>query len=123
MGKEPNDINSNVLENFGPTYDNTYKNNSKALPFGNTQDTVYEQGYGAVLNITSRTGREGTTNNHTHVLPFNSDEPHTFVAKTKPMFIQAINTLTSTVRITKNDSSKADKYIQPYIVTEYLIKI
>ena len=123
LGKTPNSENSSVLENFGESYGTTYKGSSKALPFGSTQDTVYDQGYGAVQNITTVTGREGTTNNHTHVLPFNSDEPHTFVAKTRPVFIQAINTLTSTVRITKNDSSKADKYIQPYIVTEYLIKI
>lgn len=122
-GQSPNNVNSEVLQNYGPAYSNTYKGSSKALPFGTKQPQVYQQGFAAVENITSRTGREGTTNNHTHVLPFNSDEPHTFVAKTRPIFIQAINTLTSTVRITKNDSSKADKYIQPYIVTEYLIKI
>ena len=43
--------------------------------------------------------------------------------RTRAAFASADTGLTSKITITKNNEPKADKYIQPYIVTEYLIKV
>ena len=68
------------------------------------------------------TGLEGDSNNHRHILEIDTDEPHTYVLKTRAASARADSGLQSSITISKNDDPKADKYIQPYIVQEYLIK-
>ena len=46
---------------------------------------------------------------------------HTYVVNTNPAFIPAID-LKSTISISVNTENKADQFIQPYIVQEFLIK-
>ena len=57
---------------------------------------------------------------HKHFVPFNQD-PHTYNVVTKPTYIPAGN-ITSTVNIDVNAENKADGYIQPFLVQEFLIK-
>ena len=56
-------------------------------------------------------------------IDFDSEEPHTFQMRTRAAFARADSGLTSRITITKNNEPKADKYIQPFVVTEYLIKV
>ena len=87
-------------------------------------DTLYQEGYGAVTNLTTLTGRTGNTGEHRHRLDLDPDEhPHTYKMVTRAATARADSGLTSNLSFTTNTSPKADKYIQPYIITEYLIKI
>ena len=78
--------------------------------------------FGAVQNITSQLATFGNDARHRHSMPFNSDEPHTYTIITEPVNIQARATLESSINISVNESRSADEYIQPYIISEYLIK-
>ena len=93
------------------------------LPFTNYDDTNYQTGMAGVSNITTLTGETGYDGTHRHRLDFNSDEPHTYQLKTRAATAQPAGRLLSRITIDINTSKKADKYIQPYIITEYLIKI
>lgn len=86
-------------------------------------DDSYTTGYAAVSNITMLTGFKGDDAIHKHTLEFNADTPHTYVMKTRAGSASAASGLVSKITIQKNNEPKADKYIQPYIVTEYLIKV
>lgn len=86
-------------------------------------DDSYSTGYAAVSNYTMLTGFKGDDAIHKHTLNFSADEPHTYVMKTRAGTASASAGLVSKITIQKNNEPKADKYIQPYIVTEYLIKI
>ena len=74
-------------------------------------------------NITIQSGEIGNECIHRHRLAFDSDTPHTFEMKTRAATARADSGLVSQITIDRNTDAKADKYIQPYIVTEYLIKI
>jgi hypothetical protein len=76
-----------------------------------------------VSNITTLTGENGYDGTHRHRLDFDSDQPHTYTLKTRAATAQPAGRLVSRITIDINNSKKADKYIQPYIITEYLIKI
>ena len=112
----------------------TFDGNSDMQP-----DLVWSKrrdvGYNHVLKTTSL---GGTSDNDIHLVPnlgnakstysnyrmdFNSDEPHTYQLKTRAATAQPAGRLLSRITIDINTSKKADKYIQPYIITEYLIKI
>ena len=93
----------------------------KNLPFAPYDENVTISPT-AVQNITSDTGLTGDSNNHRHILEMDTDEPHTYVMRTRASSARADTGLQSSITISKNDEPKADKYIQPYIVQEYLIK-
>ena len=93
----------------------------KNLPFA-PFDEDFGQAPTSVQNKTMDTGLEGDSNNHRHILEIDTDEPHTYVLKTRAASARADSGLQSSITISKNDDPKADKYIQPYIVQEYLIK-
>ena len=92
------------------------------LPFS-PFDEKYTHGPAAVSNITIQSGEVGNECIHRHRLAFDSDTPHTFEMKTRAATARADSGLVSQITIDRNTDAKADKYIQPYIVTEYLIKI
>ena len=96
---------------------------NSALPFSSNDPDSYNQMASGVANITTVTGENGVENSHRHRMDFESDEPHTYQMKTRAAFARADSGLVSKITISKNNEPKADKYIQPYIVTEYLIKI
>ena len=60
---------------------------------------------------------------HRHRLDFDAEEEHSYQMRTRAAFAPSISGLTSKITITKNNEPKADKYKQPFIVTEYQIKI
>lgn len=93
------------------------------VPFSSSlyADNAREQ-YAAVSNYTTTLGSFGNEANHRHRIPFDAEEPHTYQVVTEPVDISANDGLVSTINITINESRKADEYIQPYIITEYLIK-
>ena len=92
------------------------------LPYSPLDD-AYQTGYGAVTNMHTLTGEWGNDGNHRHRLDFNADLPHTFVMNTRAANARADSGLVSKIALSTNNAPKADKYIQPYIVTEYFIKI
>ena len=57
---------------------------------------------------------------HKHFVPFNQDA-HTFQVITTPTYIPA-GEIESTITIDVNEENKADAYIQPFLVQEFLIK-
>ena len=66
----------------------------------------------------------GNEAEHRHRIDLDPDaHPHTFKMVTRAATARADSGLKSTVSFTTNTDPKADKYIQPYIITEYLIKI
>ncbi len=97
---------------------------NKNLPVGRGVDPAYPSGLTAVANMTTATGRTGNTGEHRHRIDLNpDDDPHTYKMVTRAATARADSGLVSKVSFTTNTSPKADKYIQPYIITEYLIKI
>ena len=72
----------------------------------------------------TQTGRTGNDGTHRHRIDVNPDEKeHTYKMVTRAATARADSGLVSKISFTTNTSPKADKYIQPYIITEYLIKI
>tara|TARA_A100001234_G_C12444684_1_gene308467 strand:+ start:75 stop:572 length:498 start_codon:yes stop_codon:yes gene_type:complete len=82
-----------------------------------TDDTP---GYSAISNRTVEVESFGDEAIHRHFVNFSAD-PHTYVVNTTPAFIPAAP-LVSTIQIQTNSQNKADQFIQPYIVQEFLIK-
>ena len=94
------------------------------VPIGGGVDPQYTEKLFAVSNVTTNTGRIGNTGEHRHRLDINTDDdPHTYKMVTRASTARADSGLVSKVSFSTNQSPKADKYIQPYIITEYLIKI
>jgi hypothetical protein len=62
----------------------------------------------------------GNDASHRHFVNFEA-QPHTYQLNTVPTFIPAAN-LSSTLKIIVNEQNKADQFIQPYLVQEFLIK-
>lgn len=75
---------------------------------------------GSINNVTTEVEEYGNECLHKHAVPFNQ-ENHTFVVRTRPAYIPATE-IVSTIRIDVNEENKADGYIQPYLVQEFLIK-
>ncbi len=118
-GQSSNSINSSQLTNYGPTYGD----NNTNLPFTTLDDENYQTQAAGVANITTTTGERGSDAMHRHRIDFDAEEEHTYQMRTRAAFAPSISGLTSKITITKNNEPKADKYIQPFVVTEYLIKI
>lgn len=78
------------------------------------------EGYSALQNVSTETENFGNDGSHRHFVNF-SAEPHTYVVNTLPSFIPAAE-LTSTISIRVNEENKADQFVQPYLVQEFLIK-
>ena len=70
-----------------------------------------------MINFVEEYGDDAT---HRHEILYDQ-QPHTYVVTTTPTFIPA-SEIVSTIRITVNPENKADQYIQPYLVQEFLIK-
>ena len=126
-GQDNTAINSSELENYGENKDFPsnwgYNGKIKNLPFASSDPDAYAQVPTGVANITTIVGETGNDGSHRHRIDFNSDEDHTYEMITRAAFARADSGLVSKITIEKNNSKKADKYIQPYIVTEYLIKV
>ena len=126
-GQGNSSINSQELENYGngQNYPSGwgYGAACKNMPFSSSDPDSYNQIPTGVANITTIVGETGNDGSHRHRIDFNSDEEHTYKMITRATFARADSGLVSKITIEKNNSKKADKYIQPYIVTEYLIKI
>ena len=64
--------------------------------------------------------RYGNECNHKHFVPFEQQD-HTFQVTTNAVNIPATE-IVSTIQIDINEENKADGYIQPFLVQEFLIK-
>ncbi len=127
-GQDNTSVDSSVLENYGPNnnYPANYESvgaSAKNLPFSSNDEENYGVAYAGVTNTVTLSGENGNDGSHRHRINFESDEDHTYKMITRAAFARADSGLVSRITIEKNNSKKADKYIQPYIVTEYLIKI
>ena len=111
--------NSSQLTNYGPTYGD----NNTNLPFSSLDDEYYQTYSTGVANITTLTAERGSDASHRHRIDFDAESAHTYQMRTRAAFGPGSGGLTSQITITKNSEPKADKYIQPFIITEYLIKI
>jgi hypothetical protein len=89
------------------------------LPFDSFKDSD-QDAYAAINNVTNQVVATGNDGSHRHFVNFSAD-PHTYQVNTSPSFIPSSN-LVSTISINVNEENKADQFIQPYIVQEFLIK-
>ena len=89
------------------------------LPFDSVKLDDRE-GYSCLTNVTVDLEQFGNDGTHRHFLNFQA-QPHTYVLNTAPSFIPAAS-LVSTFSIRVNTENKADQFVQPYIVQEFLIK-
>jgi len=96
-----------------PNYD------EPTVPFDSFKTNDVE-GFSALSNVTNETENFGNEGIHRHFVNFSAN-PHTYVVNTQPSFIPA-SPLVSTISIRVNEENKADQFIQPYIVQEFLIK-
>ena len=87
------------------------------VPFDSQANSVV---FGALNNTVVDVEEFGNECIHKHFVPFNQDA-HTWNVVTKPTYIPA-DQITSTVAIDVNTENKADGYIQPFLVQEFLIK-
>ena len=87
------------------------------LPFDSQPNTVT---YGALNNVVNDVEEFGDKCNHRHFVPFEQDA-HTYQVKTNATNIPATE-ITSTIKIDINEANKADEFIQPFLVQEFLIK-
>jgi len=90
------------------------------VPYDGFADSTTDNYYGAINNVVNQTEATGNDGTHRHFVNFSATE-HTYVVNTNPAFIPAID-LKSTISIAVNSANKADAFVQPYIVQEFLIK-
>ena len=90
---------------------------STQLPFDSQPNSVT---YGALNNVVNDVEEFGNECNHRHFVPFEQDS-HTYQVKTNAVNIPATE-ITSTIKIDINEENKADEFIQPFLVQEFLIK-
>ena len=90
------------------------------VPYDGFADSTEDSYYGAINNVVNQSEATGNDGTHRHFVNFSATE-HTYVVNTNPAFIPAID-LKSTISISVNTENKADQFIQPYIVQEFLIK-
>lgn len=102
-----------ILETLSPNY------TEPTVPFDSFKSDDTE-GYSALSNVTTQTENFGNEGLHRHFVNFSAN-PHTYVVNTQPSFIPA-SSLVSTISIRVNEENKADQFVQPYIVQEFLIK-
>ena len=76
--------------------------------------------FGAVNNVINDVEEFGNECNHRHFVPFEQDD-HTYEVKTNAVNVPATD-IVSTIQIDINEENKADGYIQPFLVQEFLIK-
>jgi hypothetical protein len=76
--------------------------------------------FGALNNVISDVTEYGNECNHKHFVPFEQQD-HTFQVTTNAVNIPATE-IVSTIQIDINEENKADGYIQPFLVQEFLIK-
>ena len=100
-----------------PNYTPDLVSEATQVPFDGTPNRIT---YGALNNVVTDVEEFGTDAVHKHLVPFNQD-PHTYQVVTKPAYIPG-DAITSTINIDVNEENKADAYIQPYLVQEFLIK-
>ena len=89
------------------------------LPFDSFKDSDRD-GFAAVNNVTNQVEATGNDGSHRHFVNFEA-QPHTYQVNTTPSFIPAAN-IVSTIKIRINEENKADQFIQPYLIQEFLIK-
>lgn len=89
------------------------------LPFDSAVDSDRDS-YSAINNVINQTEVFGNDGTHRHFINF-AAQPHTYQVNTRPSFIPAAN-LVSTIQVQVNEENKADQFIQPYLVQEFLIK-
>ena len=112
-------INSSQLTNYGPSFGD----NNTNLPFTSLDDEYYQTYPTGVANLTTLTAERGSDASHRHRIDFDAETAHTYQMRTRAAFAPSSSGLTSRITITKNNEPKEDKYIQPFVVTEYLIKV
>lgn len=89
------------------------------LPFDSFKDST-QDGFAAVNNVTNQVVAVGNDGTHRHFVNFEA-QPHTYQINTVPTFIPAAN-IVSTISVRVNEENKADQFIQPYLIQEFLIK-
>ncbi len=87
------------------------------VPFDTVPDI---EAFGAINNVINFVEEYGNDATHRHEILY-EQQAHTYKVTTSPTFIPA-SEIVSTIRITVNPENKADQYIQPYLVQEFLIK-
>ena len=87
------------------------------VPFDSRADNP---AFAALNNTVTDVEEFGRDCIHKHFMPFEQD-PHNFFVVTQPTYIPA-DEITSTIQIDVNEENKADGYIQPFLVQEFLIK-
>ena len=87
------------------------------LPFDSQANDVT---FGALNNVVNDVEEFGNECNHRHFVPFDQSD-HTYQVKTNAVNIPATE-IVSTIKIDINEENKADEFIQPFLVQEFLIK-
>ena len=100
-----------------PNYTPSTVSQATQVPFDSQANSVV---FGALNNTVVDVEEFGNECIHKHFVPFNQ-EAHTWNVITKPTYIPA-DQITSTVQIDVNEENKADGFIQPFLVQEFLIK-
>ena len=108
---------TNPFAKLTPNYTPSLVSAATQVPFDSQPSVIT---YGALNNTITDVEEFGTECIHKHLVPFNQ-EPHTYQVVTKPAYIPA-GDITSTINIDVNEENKADAYIQPFLVQEFLIK-
>ena len=107
----------NGLKKIDANYTPALTTQATQLPFDSQPNQVT---YGALNNVVNDVEEFGNECNHRHFVPFEQDA-HTYQVKTNATNIPATE-ITSTIKIDINEANKADEFIQPFLVQEFLIK-
>ena len=105
---------------FEPSISLTPNYTDLNLPFDSFKQSDDPDTYSGISNNTTETEPFGDEARHRHFLNFTA-QPQTFVVNTLPTFIPSADLL-STINIRVNQENKADQFVQPYLVQEFLIK-
>ena len=104
-------------QKLGANYTPALVSKATQVPFDSQADTP---AFAALNNTVTDVEEFGRDCIHKHFMPFEQD-PHNFFVVTQPTYIPA-DEITSTIQIDVNEQNKADGYIQPFLVQEFLIK-
>ncbi len=107
----------NIYQSVSPNYTPAEVDSATQVPFDSQANSVV---YGALNNTVVDVEEFGNECIHKHFVPFNQ-EAHNYTLVTKPTYIPA-DEVESTVTIDVNTENKADGFIQPFLVQEFLIK-
>ena len=102
---------------LGANYTPALVSQATQVPFDSRADNP---AFAALNNTVTDVEEFGRDCIHKHFMPFVQD-PHNFTVVTKPTYIPA-DAITSTIQIDVNEQNKADGYIQPFLIQEFLIK-